>query len=105
MAVAAKELGEDGDLRLAHGATDVGAGVVHEIARGEPDGVEGGLEGLLDGSFVGHGGSGHVERGKTDGCGHLVSSFQVSSAMAGERVMPRPAGPVTITTPVSMEVR
>ena len=105
MTVTAEELGEDVDLGLAHGAADVGARVVHEVAGRQTDGVEGGLEGLFHRAVVGHGGAGHVECGQADGGGHRVSSSQVSSAMAGDSVIPRPAGPVTTTTPGSIVVR
>ncbi len=70
-----------------------------------PTDVEGVLEGLLDGAVVGHRGAGHVQGHQSDrGC-HAVTSSQVCSAMAGERVIPRPAGPVTTHTPGSMRRR
>ncbi len=43
-----------------------------------------------------HRGAGHVQAGHRDS-GHE----NVSSAIAGEQVMPRPPGPVTSTTPGS----
>ena len=106
VAIAAEQLGEHGDLRLAHGATDVLLGIVGQRCRGEPDRVEGLLERLFDGAVVGHCGAGHVEGHHADGRGgHADTSSQVSSAMAGERVIPRPAAPVTTETPSSMRSR
>ncbi len=105
VAVASEDLGEDRDLGLTHGASDVGSRVVHQVAGHQTDGVQRGLEGLLDRHLVGDGGAGHVEGGQSDRWGHGARSSQVSSAMAGERVIPRPAGPVTTTIPVSIVVR
>ena len=96
--VASEELGEDGDLGLAHGAADVGGRLVAQIAGGETDGIEGDLERLLYRALVGHGGAGHVQHHQSDRLAHIPTSSQVFSAMAGERVIPRPAAPVTAHT-------
>jgi len=57
-------------------------------------------EGLEHGAVVGHRGAGHVQAGHRD-AGHP----NVSSAIAGEQVMPRPPGPVTRITPGSTSAR
>ncbi len=52
------------------------------------------------------GGADHVQCGQPDGGpGHAVASTQVSSAMAGASVIPRPAGPVTTQMPWSIQCR
>ncbi len=96
--VAAEQLGEDGDLGLTHGAADVVLGITPQLAGGETDRVEGVLEGLLHGAVVGHRGAGHVQGDQSDRRSHPLTAAQVCSAMAGERVIPRPAGPVTAHT-------
>jgi hypothetical protein len=53
-------------------------------------------ERLEHGAVVGHRGAGHVQAGHRD-----TGQRKVSSAIAGEQVMPRPPGPVTRTTPGS----
>ena len=50
----------------------------------------------MHGAVVADRGAGHVQAGDGD-AGHR----NVSSAMAGAQVMPRPPGPVTSTTPGS----
>ena len=72
---------------------------------GQSDGVERVLEGLLDGAIVGHRGAGHVQGHQPDRGFHAVTSSQVCSAIAGDRVIPRPAGPVTTQTAGSMHRR
>ena len=96
--VAAEQLGEHGDLGLTHGAADVVLGIGGQLTGGEADGVEGVLERLFDGAIVGHRGAGHVQGHQSDRGFHGLTSSQVCSAMAGDRVIPRPAGPVTTHT-------
>ena len=100
--VPGEQLGEDLDLRLAHGP-------LHEFVRGRPPGsvVADAAHGL-----PGPGGRPARPRrrrtpssrpcpGRPDRMAGVIgsSSAQVSSATAGDRVMPRPARPVTTTTP------
>ena len=90
----AEDVPEDLDLGLAHR----GAYVLHRLVVGGHGQVvrrDGRLEGGADGAVVADGGAGHVEAGDGDP-GH---DRKVSSAIAGEQVMPRPPGPVTRTTP------
>ena len=103
--VAIEQLGEHGDLGLAHGAADVLLRVPPEPTCGQADRVERVLEGFLDGAVVGHRGAGHVQGHQSDRGFHAVTSSQVCSAIAGDRVIPRPAGPVTTHTAGSMQRR
>ena len=83
---------EDLDLGLPHGGLDVVHGLV-VLGVGQATAGDGGPERIQDDTIVADGRARHVQAG--DGGTHA----NVSSAMAGEHVMPRPPGPVTRTTP------
>src|SRR6185437_4661708 len=90
---------EDLDLGLAHGRP----GVLHrgvELARRQGAGADRGGERLHDGVVVADGGARHVKAQDRE-----TAHWNVSSAIAGEQVMPRPPGPVTRTTPGSTALR
>src|SRR6202012_3706156 len=98
------------DLGLAHRGPDVLHGLLVAVG-GQAAVADGGLEGVHDHAVVGHGGARHVQAGNgvagpgvagTAVAGTAVAHAKVSSAMAGEQVMPRPPGPVTRTTPGSI---
>ena len=85
------------DLRLAH-ARPHGRHRLLEGGSGQAGDRRG--EGLEHGAVVGHRGACHVQAGHRD-TGHR----NVSSAIAGEQVMPQPPGPVTRITPGSTSAR
>ena len=106
--VRVEEGGEDVRLGPAHGLEHEGPGLVVPAApRLDPDGDQGGLEGRLDGPVVAHGGPGHVQARQGVAADHAATpaAAKVSAAMAGEHVMPRPPGPVTIHTDGSTSSR
>src|SRR5262249_1656631 len=94
--IVAEDAAEDLDLRLPHGRPDVlHRGVL--LAPGKAPLGDGGLERAHDGSGVADCRAGHVQAENANaGCN---AHRNVSSAIAGEQVMPRPPGPVTRTTP------
>jgi hypothetical protein len=81
------------DLRLAHRRPCVPHRAVELAYRQVPAGDRGG-EGLHHGVVVADGRAGHVEADDRE-----TAQRNVSSAIAGEQVIPRPPGPVTRTTP------
>jgi hypothetical protein len=89
----AQDPAEHLDLGLAHARADVvhglGVAVLGQAAPGD-----GGTERVQHDAVVPHGGARHVQARDADG-----AHWNVSSAIAGEQVMPRPPGPVTRTTP------
>ena len=94
LVLVAEDVPEDLDLGLAHR----GAHVLHRLVIGGHGQVarrDRCLEGGDDGAVVADGGAGHVEAGD----GYPGHDRKVSSAIAGEQVMPRPPGPVTRMTP------
>jgi len=89
----AEDVPEDLDLRLAHRRPGVLHRVV-ELGDREVATADRGGERLHDGVVVADGRAGHVEADDRE-----TAHRKVSSAIAGEQVMPRPPGPVTRTTP------
>jgi len=89
----AADVPEHLDLRLAHRVARVLHRPVVLVVRQVPA-ADRGTEGGHHGVAVADGCAGHVQAddGKT-------AHWKVSSAIAGEQVMPRPPGPVTRTTP------
>jgi hypothetical protein len=97
--LAAEDPPEHLDLGLAHARPHVGHGPVVR-GRGQVLRRDGGGKRLHDRPVVANCGAGHVQAGDRD-----VGQRNVSSAIAGEQVMPRPPGPVTRTTPGSTSDR
>jgi len=120
----AEDVPEHLDLGLAHGLVHEGQRlVVARRACRQPELLGRGGERSDDAAVIGHRGAGHVQAG--DGDRHLSGlrcrclgrqchryqchgcqyHANVSSAIAGAQVMPRPPGPVTRTTPGAISDR